>query len=144
MSLPESEGFDSLSTCRDDELSARSRDDARFDAILRHGTYVDAEGNITMPLPFRFPEQLMPDNKRAVYARTKNSLIRTARDPDQLSKCTDTMGQYWACNHVEQIPDSEPQPPKGRGFWITVFAVPKKGGKVQLVFDSHASFQEVS
>ena len=83
----------SLSARRDDELPARSICEAQLDATLRHGTNVDAEGNITMPSPLWVPEELMSDNKRAAYTRTKNSLLKTARDPDRLSKCADTRGR---------------------------------------------------
>ena len=93
MPVPEPEELDTLSTCGDYELSARSICKAPLDATMRHGTNVDAEGNITMPSPLWVPEELMSYNNRSMYARTKNSSINTAGDPDRPSKCADTRGR---------------------------------------------------
>ena len=136
--------LDILATCADDELPDKSIDDARFDAIMEVGTKINASGHIEMPLPFRNHDQTMPNNRKAVFCRTRNTLGRLASDPAKLDMCLEVMGKYWQENHVEPVPGLEEQPDEGRAWWIPVFPVAKKGNKVRLVFDSSATYQGVS
>ena len=140
---------DSLVRLPDDELLGLSQDEMKFDNILRAGTCVNKTSNIEMPLPFHNLNQVMPDNKKPVYARTRNTLKRLALNEDRLKKCCSVMGKYLEKNHVEQVPWDEQEPMKGKAWWVPVFCVVqlKKGKadtKVRLVFDSSASYQGIS
>ena len=98
----------------DDELLGLSQDEMKFDNILKAGTCVNNTSNIEMPLPFRNLNQVMPDNKKPVYARTRNTLKRLALNEDRLKECCSVMGKYLEKNHVEQVPWDEQEPMKGK------------------------------
>ena len=60
----------------EDNTRGLSRNDQKFVEIVLQGTYINKEGNITMPLPFKEEEIVLPNNRAAVYHRTKNTLNR--------------------------------------------------------------------
>ena len=82
----------------------------------------------------------MPDNRKPVYVRTKNTLSRLALNEKRLKQCLDTMGSYISANHVEQVPRNQQEPEIGKAWWLPVFDVTtaKKPDKSRIVFDSSA------
>ena len=95
-----------------------------------------------MPLPFKQDKITFPDNPKAVFNRTQNSLNRIKMDKSKLEKCITAMQGHIDSNHVELAPTNEV---KKETWYIPVFPVthPKKQ-KVRLVFDSSAKFQDTS
>ena len=136
----------SMDRLSDDELPGRSQQDTRFDNIMTLGTGVNTERNIELPLPFKEDNPVMPDNRRSVYQRTKNTLDRISRDPVKLKQCVDAMSTYIEAGHVEPVPFNQQNPRLGKGWWLNVFPVfnPKKPNKTRLCFDSSATYQGVS
>ena len=59
-------------------------------------------GNIQLPLPIRKGAR-SPENRSAVYFRTKNTLERLARSSDKLKACTATFQCYLDSGHVMQV-----------------------------------------
>ena len=143
--LSDRDACNSLRRLPDDELQGKSRENIRFDSIMESGTHINGSSNVEMPLPFQNEDQLMPDNRKPVYMRTKNTLSRLALDPAKLEQCRQTMGKYIAANHVEPIPRGQEDPEDGKGWWLPVFPVTQaKKSKTRLVFDSSASYKGVS
>ena len=91
----------------DDEMKGLSQDDVKFDAIMEAGTHVNDSGQIEMPLPFRDETQILPDNCKAVYCRTKNTLERLKTNKERLEKFCATIQAYIDAKHVEPVPKEE-------------------------------------
>ena len=135
----------SLVRLPDDELDGVSKSNLKFDAILSKGTHINEAGNITMPLPFEDEHVIMPNNSKAVYARTKGTLERLKKNPDKLTECCKVMGSYLDANHIEEVPPDEYEGVEGKTWFIPVFPVTnEKKSKTRIVFDSSASYHRVS
>ena len=129
----------------DDELLGPSKEDTEFHDIMENNVTTNSEGNFVLPLPFK-RNAVLPDNKIAVYTRSKNTLNRILRDSDKADKCAKVMEKYIAGGHVEQVPD-ECIETSGMSCYLNVFPVAKKNAdssKIRLVFDSSAKFKGVS
>ena len=137
--------LDSSVRLHDDEMQGDSQDDLKFDAIMLERTHIAKSRHITMPLPFRNSNQLMPDNRKAVFMRTKNTLNRLMLDKVKLNKCCQVMESYINANHVETVPWAEQDPNTGKGWWLPIFPVTQaKKDKTRIVFDSSASYKGIS
>ena len=121
----------------DDDLPGLSKEDEEFNSIVSSGIRVDEEGNIEIPLPFK-PGAEVPENRLAVYHRSKNTLSRWARDPETREKIREIMGNYVAKGHVRQLPPEEAARAK---HFIPTFVVKSKKGKLRPVFDSAARYK---
>ena len=132
----------------DDNEKGLSKNDQKFVDIVQQGTYINDQGNITMPLPFKNKDILLPDNRVAVYYRTKNTLTRLKCDEKKLNKCVEIMGNYIELQHVEKVPLSDIKPKVEGKEWFLVLPVfpvcNKKKEKIRLVFDSSAQYDGVS
>jgi hypothetical protein len=141
--------FDKVNNCFDifeetplDEIDCNSKEDQKFLEIVNNGIHITSESSISMPLPFKKENPQMPDNKIAVYHRTKNTLTRLKNDKFKLDQSVQTMQKYLDAGHVEELTGDE----LSSGCWyLPVFPVthPQKQ-KVRLVFDSSAKYKEVS
>ena len=70
----------------DDELLGPSKEDDEFDDLMENNVTTKPEGNFVLPLPLK-RNAVLPDNKIAVYMRSKNTLNRILRDSDKADKC---------------------------------------------------------
>ena len=130
----------------DDENPGPSQETQKFLDIVSSNISTNAVGNLTMPLPFRKDDPVLPDNRKAVFHRTHNTLERLKKEPAKLSQCIEVMQKYLDAEHVEPVPLEELEPSRpGKAWWIPIFPVthPKKH-KVRLVFDSSAKYQGTS
>ena len=135
---------DTFATLPDDELPFPSTAERRFLEIVENETTTDEEGSLVIQLPFK-EKCSLPNNKNAVYTRTRNTLQRLKLDPDKLGACVETMTKYRDAGHVEQIDPEEPPPSPGRSWYLPIFpVVHKKKGKTRLVFDSSAKYKGAS
>ena len=136
--------FDVASYSPEDEFPGMSRHEKRFQDIVETVVHPNARGNLELPLPF-IDNPEFPDNRKAVYMRTRNSLLRIKKDEVVLEKCVTTMQNYIDAGHVEQLNPSD-RGIVGRTNYIAVFPVthPNKPGKVRIVFDSAASYSGLS
>ena len=102
----------------DDELLDLSKDDKRFISIMENHVQ-EHNGCLKMPLPFRQESPAMPDNKAAVYHRTKAAVQRICRDPIKQEQCFDSMNTNIKKGHVEVVPLSEREPKeKGKAWYL--------------------------
>ena len=126
----------------DDELPGLSSNDREFNRIVSDGVRKNENNDIEIPIPVKADVKL-PENKSAVYHRSKNTLERLKRDEDKLSKCIEIMQKYIDRGHVEEVdPSTKPGP---QVCYIPVFPiVNSKKGKLRLVFDSSARHLGVS
>ena len=135
--------FDVFLQREDDDLPGTSREDSQFSGIMKRETTVNKGGNLQLPVPLK-KDAVLPNNKGAVFHRTKNTLDRIAGDPVMAARCVSAMGKYIDAGHVEQVPQSSCDA-GGLVCHIPVFPVyrPDKD-KTRLVFDSSASYNGLS
>ena len=141
--LPE---LDVFTERQDDELPGLSKNDEKFLSTVFEGIHTNDAGNIVLPLPFKDENVQLPNNQAEVYHRTKNTLARLKKDTEKLTASVTTMQKYIDAGHVEEVPMEEYSPKRPqKSWWIPIFPVthPKKG-KVRLVFDSSARYQNTS
>lgn len=144
-SFPPRENFsrvDVFKEFQDDDISDISKDDRKFLSIMESGVTIE-DGMIKAPLPFHEPYPSMPNNKEAVYHRTKIALDKLRRDPEKLEQCLKGMDKNLLKSHVEVVPQDEIDTKEKNAVWfLPVFSVthPKKK-KARLVFDASAVFQ---
>ena len=119
----------------DDDFEGLSRSDRQFNDIMAAGITTDKNGNIQLPLPLKETNSL-PENKTAVFQRTRNTLNRISRDEDKTSECVKIMERYLDRGHVTPVPAPEVD---NNANYIPVFAVSSKS-KTRLVFDSSAAY----
>ena len=129
----------------DDELKSYSEEEKAFNNIMQSSVTINNKGHISMPLPFRDPDPCLPDNMKAVYHRTNNTLQRLKKNSVKLKDCLKIMQTNIDAHYVEEIPADEPMPTDGKAWWLPIFPVvhPKKK-KNRLVFDASASFHGTS
>ena len=123
----------------DDDLTAMSQENTKFMDVVTNSVTVNEKGNIQMAIPLRSDAQL-PDNRLAVYHRTKNTLMRLKRNAVQLQSCIKVMGEYISAGQVEEL--AQPTTCSDKVCYIPIFPVYNESkGKTRLVFDSSASFK---
>ncbi|KAG1695324.1 hypothetical protein GQR58_006635 [Nymphon striatum] len=127
-----------------DDFSGLSKDDQRFMSIMNAGVHLNKKGNLVMPLPFVDENVLLPNNRNAVFHRTKNTLDRLKRDTAKLHQCIESMQRNINSGHVESVPVND-IPKEGRQWYLPIFPVtnPKKD-KTRLVFDASATYDGIS
>ena len=94
-----------------DELLGHSQEDQEFLAIMGEHMKVNHEGHLQAPLPFKagLEGPKLPNNSRAVYNRTLNTLKKLKKsNPELLDFCVTQMGKHIANKHVEVVKEDEP------------------------------------
>ena len=124
----------------DDEFYGPSKEDEDFLRIVSEGIIINKYYYIEIPLPFK-RNFVLPNNYSAVFKRSRNTLLRIAKDTVKTDKCVDIMDKYLKCGHVEELLDDVDN--SKRNF-IPVFLVENKSGKLRLVFDSSAKYHGTS
>lgn len=118
----------------DTGTSAVSVEDRKFTAILQNGITKDAEGYITMPLPFR----CMPTSnysRSMAENRFRLLLNKFKKDANYEEDYRGFMQQVLVNGDAEEVPSSELAIKDS--WYIPHFGVyhPKKPGKIRVVFD---------
>ena len=154
-----------------DNLVSLSQEDKRFLKIMETGTRKNQQGNWEMPLPFRSPTALMPNNRPLAVNRL-NGLLRTLnRKPKMKEDYFQFMGKVFERGHAFPVPQYELLTPNDhsnrkeplkltesereqvagvrgevRTWYLPHFGVyhPRKPDQIRVVFDSSAEFQGVS
>ena len=137
---------DIFSQSPDDEKPGPSKDDALFmDKVIQH-IHVNKTGCITMPLPFRKDNVSLPDNKSPVFYRTRNTLSKLKGDPEKLRQCINNMQKNIDQGHVEEVSSMDTDDVPARKCWyLPVFVVVHpRSGKVRIVYDSAATYDDIS
>ena len=101
-----------------------------------------------MPLPFRSPNVVMPNN-RSYAAKRLNGLLRTLKRKPQMPKdYVEFMGKILDKGHAVRVPPEEIPAGEGNGnvWYLPHFGVyhPKKPDQIRVVFDSSAEYQGTS
>lgn len=142
--LRDSPSEDCFQEFNDDEEKGLSQEDKRFIDQVEKSITVNNDGNIVISLPFRQPGKIMPNNRQAVYCRTRNTLNRMKAQTLILNHCLDSMEKSLKLGHVEVVPQSELSVEDGRAWWLPVFVVTSANKKPRLVFDSSATYEGTS
>ncbi|KAG1940147.1 hypothetical protein F2P79_016875 [Pimephales promelas] len=129
---------------RGGEETTFSQEDLHFLTKLKDGIRQKQDGHFEMPLPFKQEKPNLPNNKSCAVQRLM-SLERKLRRDQQY--CTDYLGfmkDIIARGDAERVPEEEldNQPV----WYIPHHGVyhPQKPGKIRVVFDCSARFQETS
>lgn len=121
-----------------------SQEDLHFMAKLKDGIRQNQDGHFEMPLPFKQDTPNLPNNKSCAVQRLMSLERRLRRDQQY---CTDYLGfmkDIIARGYAEKVPEEELQ---NQPVWyIPHHGVyhPQKPGKIRVVFDCSARFQETS
>ena len=135
--------FDTFVERADDDSPGMSKDHEEFNNIMNDGFCIDEAGYMEFPVPFK-KNITLPNNRDAVFRRTKNTLNRISRDPTKLEQCVKTMGKYIAADHVVEIPSRNSEYSE-RICYINVFPVyNQEKNKTRLVMDSSAKHEGIS
>ena len=134
-------------TANDNDVGL-SVEDCRFIEIMERSTRKNKHGNWEMPLPFRLPNVVMPNN-RSYAAKRLNGLLRTLKRKPQMQKdYVEFMGKILDKAHAVRVPPEEIPAGKGNGnvWYLPHFGVyhPKKPDQIRVVFDSSAEYQGTS
>ena len=131
---------DPFEVASDDDEPGLSRDDQKFLDIMSSGANINEKGNIELPIPF-YNDANLPNNKNAVFHRTKNTLARLQKQPEQLKSCLDTIKNDIQRGLIEPVPAKELDSINAFTWWLPIFTVynPKKN-KTRMVYDASAKY----
>ena len=121
-----------------------SQEDLRFLSQMRGSIRLSDDGHYEMPLPFKKERPNLPNNKVCAIQRLR-CLERKLKRNEQYYKDYKTfMDNIIACGDAEKIPEEDIN--KTPAWYIPHHGVyhPQKPGKIRVVFDCSAKFQETS
>ncbi|KAG1925738.1 hypothetical protein F2P79_025333 [Pimephales promelas] len=135
--------FESDFVERGEEVST-SQEDLRFLAKLNEGIKQTQDGHYEMPLPFKGERPELPNNKACAEHRLRSLEKRLRRDEQYRKDYLAFMKDIMARGDAEKVPEFElsNQP----AWYIPHHGVynPQKPGKIRVVFDCSARFQNTS
>ena len=130
-----------------------SIEDRRFVDIIEKGIHKNEFGNWQLPLPFRSPNIILPNNREQAVRRLSNLLRVFARKPNMKKDYFEFMGKLLKHNHATPLPESrairgqDHDDIKRRNVWyLPHFGVyhPRKPNSIRVVFDSSSEYQGTS
>ncbi|VDI23124.1 Hypothetical predicted protein [Mytilus galloprovincialis] len=126
-----------------DDKPGLSIKDRQFLTLMQTYLQKDKDGNWCSPLPFRTPRRRLPNNRAMVLHRAKSLEKSFYSDPLKQEHIFTFMQKLFECKHAEVAP---PLKNDEECWYLPVFGVyhPKKPDKVRCVFDSSASYDNVS
>lgn len=121
-----------------------SQDDLKFLSKLREGIKQDESGHYEMPLPFRDERPKLPDNKVCAVHRLKGLEKRLRKDKTYYNDYIKFMDDIISRGDAEKIPEEELD--NSPAWYIPHHGVyhPHKPGKIRVVFDCSAKYQDTS
>ncbi|KAG1929509.1 hypothetical protein F2P79_022940 [Pimephales promelas] len=135
--------FESDFVERGEEVST-SQEDLRFLAKLNEGIKQTQDEHYEMPLPFKGERPELPNNKACAEHRLRSLEKRLRRDEQYRKDYLAFMKDIMARGDAEKVPEFElsNQP----AWYIPHHGVynPQKPGKIRVVFDCSARFQNTS
>ncbi|XP_056272262.1 uncharacterized protein LOC130195038 [Pseudoliparis swirei] len=129
---------------RVEEDATVSQEDLHFLTKLRNEIKQKQDGHYEMPLPFKKDKPNLPNNKSCAVQRLKGLERKLKRDQKYCSDYMHFMKDIIARGDAEKVPEEElnNQP----AWYIPHHGVyhPHKPGKIRVVFDCSARFQDTS
>ena len=131
----------------DDESLGTSHDDKVFLEHMQSNVKILPSGSIELPLPFK-NDFVLPDNRSAIFMRSKNTITSIKRNPDKVAKCQLAMQKNIDNKFVEEVPQNDLYIDHDKRYYLPVFPVvqskPHKEDKIRLVYDASAKYQGTS
>ncbi|XP_077080710.1 uncharacterized protein LOC143733040 [Siphateles boraxobius] len=127
----------------DDDKVALSAEDALFLEIMHKEFAKDDANNWVAPLPFRTPRQRLPNNRGQALSRLMSLRKTLKRKPEMREHYVEFLDKIFSKGHAEPAhalsPDQE-------CWYLPSFGVyhHQKPGKIRVVFDSSAQYDNVS
>ena len=124
---------------------AYSQEDKRFLRIAQEQLkFVD--GHYELPLPFRNPDVIMPNNKEQALKRANWQKSKMQRSEKYRNDYITFMTSIINKGYARSVPKSQPRPEPGKIWYIPHHGVyhPRKPEKIRVVFDCSARFEGTS
>ncbi len=121
-----------------------SQEDVKFLAKLKEGIKQKPNGHYEMPLPFKEERPSLPNNKVCAEHRLRCLKKRLKKDDQYQKDYVTFMEDIIARGDAEKVPESEVT--NQTTWYIPHHGVyhPQKPGKIRVVFDCSAKFQNTS
>ncbi|KAK3105444.1 hypothetical protein FSP39_025380 [Pinctada imbricata] len=134
---------DVFHTTRSDEKPGLSSEDREFLDIMTKELHTDIDGKWTAPLPFRPNRPRLPNNHGQALRRAMILDASLKKDPTKRDHAVEFMRNIIEKGHAEPAP---PLRPEEECWYLPIFGIyhPMKPGKIRMVFDSSAKFQDIS
>ena len=107
---------------------------------VSNGARVDEDGNLEIPLPFKYHENL-PNKAGKAFRRTQTMLNSLKSKPDKLQGCLEHVKRSLDNGHIEQVPLDEKDTREAHTLPVHVVTHPKKG-KHRVVVDPTGGKEE--
>lgn len=124
---------------------ALSQQDRRFLSVLSESICFK-DGRYEMPLPFKYQDPVLPNNKSLALNRLKSLRRRLQREETFRQHYSEFMQELLRNGHAEKVPEQDIIPQDGHVWYIPHHGVyhPQKPDKIRVVFDCSAQFEGVS
>ncbi|XP_030589719.1 uncharacterized protein LOC115783168 [Archocentrus centrarchus] len=121
-----------------------SQEDLKFLTKLKENIKKNERGHYEMPLPFRDGRPRLPNNKICAMHRLKCLERRLKKDKTYHSDYTNFMNDIITRGEATKVPDEEID--NNPAWYIPHHGVyhPHKPGKIRVVFDASAKYQDTS
>lgn len=140
---PDHLGCNVCKQTRHDNYISPTIQDKAFLKIMKEGLVKDTENSWTAPLPFKSPQQKLPNNRLQALKRLM-SLVHNLKRKEEMRKHFITfMDKIFKNKHAEIAPPLK----DGEECWyLPLFDVyhPHKPKQIRVVFDSSAKYEGVS
>ncbi|XP_057290844.1 uncharacterized protein LOC130613498 [Hydractinia symbiolongicarpus] len=119
-----------------------SFEDRKFMQLMKKETKYE-DGHYILPLPLNDPEIILPNNRKQAERRLEQLKRRFKRNDKFFTDCKKFMEDMITSGFAKQ---SDNPPPEGKTWYIPHHGVynENKPGKIRVVFDCGAEFDEVS
>ena len=121
-----------------------SQDDLKFLSKIRENITQKDDGHYEMPLPFKQERPKLPNNKICATHRLNCLQKRLKKNEAYYKDYVNFMNDIISCGDAEKVPEEEID--HSPAWYIPHHGVyhPQKPGKIRVVFDCSAKFQETS
>ncbi|XP_028298181.1 uncharacterized protein LOC114460481 isoform X2 [Gouania willdenowi] len=126
------------------EETSISQEDLRFLTKLQQGIKQKQDGHYEMPLPFKSDRPNLPNNKSSAMQRLSSLERRFKKDQRYYTDYVNFMKDIIARGDAEKVPEKELC--NTPAWYIPHHGVyhPQKPGKIRVVFDGSAQYQDTS
>lgn len=121
-----------------------SQEEFKFLSKLRENITQKDNGHYELPLPFKEARLKLPDNKTCAVHHLNCLERRLKKDQRYYKDYVNFMDDIISCGDAEKVPEEESG--NNPAWYIPHHGVhhPQKPGKILVVFDCSAKFQEIS